>query len=148
MSAECGSWLSGRSQTEVNERRSGTVGQRESETVGQNEGNPKIQSPGRGRNHFINASFVREHGRVYSRYMARTWPYASEYGRKASAPAPATAPARNGSCLRAEHESLRETCHQAGTTCDSCLGKLIIFYTQGFLGRAGVGGAGSQLLVH
>lgn len=108
----------------------------------QKEGNPKIQSPRRRRNHFINASFVREHGRVHSRYMARTWPYASEYGPKASAPA------KNGSCLHAEHETLRETCHQAGTTCDSCLQKLIIFYTQCILGRSGFGGACSQLLVH
>lgn len=82
---ECGvwSWFSGCPQTEVNERWSGLAKE-----------NLKIQSPGRRRNHFINASFVREHGQD----IVSTWPghghchtaYAicDRHSPKANAPAP------------------------------------------------------------
>lgn len=83
--------------------------------------NPKIQTPRRRRNHFINASFVREHGAGHGqdiaiRHMRPTWARG-----ECDCPLPlplfllaSHLPAllTNGSCLHAGHETLRETCHQ------------------------------------
>lgn len=78
--------------------------------------NPKIQTPQRRRNHFINASFVREHGAGHGqdiaiRHMRPTWA-------RGECDCPTLLHCHlpplltNGSCLHAGHETLRETCHQ------------------------------------
>lgn len=111
----------GRPQTEVNESLPGESGWGEwGGWGGSAKENPKIQTPRRRRNHFINASFVREHGAGHGqdiaiRHMRPTWARG-----ECDCPLPLSTPTlshlppllTNGSCLHAGHETLRETCHQ------------------------------------